>query len=139
MDRRPQILSIAFEFAEYSLQHQLANFAEVCHDRAYHTSSHSRRHFSAGGIMYVPWLLFCLRCHVERLCQWILDVLICNWLGTYLGQSRRLAPIDGTHWQSSCCRYEDMPILRSEGTLPFTRLNALAHSDAETPCFFGCD
>lgn len=26
-----QILSIAFEFAEYSLQHQLANFAEVRH------------------------------------------------------------------------------------------------------------
>lgn len=25
-----QILSIAFEFAEYSLQHQLPNFAEVC-------------------------------------------------------------------------------------------------------------
>ncbi|KAG7445614.1 PSS-domain-containing protein [Guyanagaster necrorhizus] len=38
------ILSIAFELAEYSLQHQLANFAE-----------------------------------------WILDVLICNWIGTYLG------------------------------------------------------
>ncbi|KAH7089387.1 PSS-domain-containing protein [Auriculariales sp. MPI-PUGE-AT-0066] len=38
------ILSIAFEFAEYSLQHQLPNFAE-----------------------------------------WILDVLICNWLGTWLG------------------------------------------------------
>jgi len=26
-----QILSIAFELAEYSLQHQLANFAEVLH------------------------------------------------------------------------------------------------------------
>lgn len=25
-----EILSIAFELAEYSLQHQLANFAEVC-------------------------------------------------------------------------------------------------------------
>ncbi|KAI0772261.1 phosphatidyl serine synthase-domain-containing protein [Irpex lacteus] len=43
------ILSIAFEFAEYSLQHQLANFAECWWD------------------------------------HWILDVLICNWLGTYLG------------------------------------------------------
>ena len=27
--KKPEILSIAFEFAEYSLQHQLANFAEV--------------------------------------------------------------------------------------------------------------
>ncbi|EJD50505.1 PSS-domain-containing protein [Auricularia subglabra TFB-10046 SS5] len=43
------ILSIAFEFAEYSLQHQLANFAECWWD------------------------------------HWILDVLICNWLGTWLG------------------------------------------------------
>ncbi|KAF9240258.1 phosphatidyl serine synthase-domain-containing protein [Melanogaster broomeanus] len=43
------ILSIAFEFAEYSLQHQLPNFAECWWD------------------------------------HWILDVLICNWLGTYLG------------------------------------------------------
>ncbi|KAF5381242.1 hypothetical protein D9757_007900 [Collybiopsis confluens] len=43
------ILSIAFELAEYSLQHQLANFAECWWD------------------------------------HWILDVLICNWLGTYLG------------------------------------------------------
>ncbi|KAH7915454.1 phosphatidyl serine synthase-domain-containing protein [Hygrophoropsis aurantiaca] len=43
------ILSIAFEFAEYSLQHQLANFAECWWD------------------------------------HWILDVLLCNWLGTYLG------------------------------------------------------
>ncbi|KAH9841687.1 phosphatidylserine synthase 2 [Rhodofomes roseus] len=43
------ILSIAFEFAEYSLQHQLANFAECWWD------------------------------------HWILDVLICNWLGIYLG------------------------------------------------------
>ncbi|KII90666.1 hypothetical protein PLICRDRAFT_540747 [Plicaturopsis crispa FD-325 SS-3] len=43
------ILSIAFEFAEYSLQHQLANFAECWWD------------------------------------HWILDVLVCNWLGTYVG------------------------------------------------------
>lgn len=43
------ILSIAFELAEYSLQHQLANFAECWWD------------------------------------HWILDVLICNWIGTYLG------------------------------------------------------
>ncbi|TDL17759.1 phosphatidylserine synthase 2 [Rickenella mellea] len=43
------ILSVAFEFAEYSLQHQLPNFAECWWD------------------------------------HWILDVLICNWLGTYLG------------------------------------------------------
>ncbi|KAJ3973429.1 phosphatidyl serine synthase-domain-containing protein [Lentinula raphanica] len=43
------ILSIAFELAEYSLQHQLANFAECWWD------------------------------------HWILDVLICNWFGTYLG------------------------------------------------------
>jgi phosphatidylserine synthase 2 len=43
------ILSIAFEFAEYSLQHQLANFAECWWD------------------------------------HWLLDVLICNWIGTYLG------------------------------------------------------
>ncbi|KAF6747863.1 phosphatidyl serine synthase-domain-containing protein [Ephemerocybe angulata] len=43
------ILSVAFELAEYSLQHQLANFAECWWD------------------------------------HWVLDVLICNWLGTYLG------------------------------------------------------
>ncbi|KIL00211.1 hypothetical protein PAXRUDRAFT_821916 [Paxillus rubicundulus Ve08.2h10] len=43
------ILSVAFEFAEYSLQHQLPNFAECWWD------------------------------------HWILDVLVCNWLGTYLG------------------------------------------------------
>ncbi|EIN12808.1 PSS-domain-containing protein [Punctularia strigosozonata HHB-11173 SS5] len=43
------ILSIAFEFAEYSLQHQLPNFNECWWD------------------------------------HWILDVLICNWFGTWLG------------------------------------------------------
>lgn len=43
------ILSIAFELAEYSLQHQLANFDECWWD------------------------------------HWILDVLLCNWFGTYLG------------------------------------------------------
>jgi hypothetical protein len=30
LTRLVEILSIAFELAEYSLQHQLANFAEVC-------------------------------------------------------------------------------------------------------------
>ncbi|KAF7299857.1 Phosphatidylserine synthase 2 [Mycena chlorophos] len=43
------ILSVAFEMAEYSLQHQLPNFAECWWD------------------------------------HWILDVLLCNWLGTHLG------------------------------------------------------
>jgi len=43
------ILSIAFELAEYSLSHQLANFNECWWD------------------------------------HWILDVLVCNWFGTYLG------------------------------------------------------
>ncbi|KAJ7250048.1 phosphatidyl serine synthase-domain-containing protein [Mycena haematopus] len=43
------ILSIAFELAEYSLAHQLANFNECWWD------------------------------------HWILDVLLCNWVGTYLG------------------------------------------------------
>ncbi|KAJ7490545.1 phosphatidyl serine synthase-domain-containing protein [Mycena latifolia] len=43
------ILSIAFELAEYSLQHQLPNFAECWWD------------------------------------HWVLDVLLCNWIGTYLG------------------------------------------------------
>ncbi|KIY68453.1 PSS-domain-containing protein [Cylindrobasidium torrendii FP15055 ss-10] len=43
------ILSVAFELAEYSLQHQLANFAECWWD------------------------------------HWILDVLLCNWLGIVLG------------------------------------------------------
>ncbi|KAF7985963.1 hypothetical protein HWV62_43920 [Athelia sp. TMB] len=42
------ILSVAFELAEYSLAHQLANFG-------------------------------------EQILQWLLDVLICNWIGTYLG------------------------------------------------------
>ena len=44
-----QILSIAFEFAEYSLAHQLANFNECWWD------------------------------------HWVLDVLLCNWFGTYVG------------------------------------------------------
>ncbi|KZP18570.1 PSS-domain-containing protein [Athelia psychrophila] len=43
------ILSVAFELAEYSLEHHLANFAECWWD------------------------------------HWLLDVLICNWIGTYLG------------------------------------------------------
>ncbi|KAM3581768.1 hypothetical protein VKS41_005928 [Umbelopsis sp. WA50703] len=43
------ILSIMFEVMEYSLQHQLANFAECWWD------------------------------------HWLLDVLICNWAGIYLG------------------------------------------------------
>ncbi|CAG8436546.1 6212_t:CDS:2 [Ambispora gerdemannii] len=43
------ILSIMFEIMEYSLQHQLPNFAECWWD------------------------------------HWILDVLICNWAGLYLG------------------------------------------------------
>jgi len=43
------ILSVAFELAEYSLQHQLPNFAECWWD------------------------------------HWLLDVLICNWFGTYIG------------------------------------------------------
>jgi hypothetical protein len=30
LTRLVEILSVAFELAEYSLQHQLANFAEVC-------------------------------------------------------------------------------------------------------------
>ena len=42
-------LSIFFEFLEYSLQHQLPNFAECWWD------------------------------------HWILDVLVCNWLGLWLG------------------------------------------------------
>ncbi|KAJ3731451.1 phosphatidyl serine synthase-domain-containing protein [Lentinula guzmanii] len=60
------ILSIAFELAEYSLQHQLANFAECWWD---HVS------------------IFVLLCdyHFVHNMQWILDVLVCNWLGTYLG------------------------------------------------------
>ncbi|KAF8956530.1 phosphatidylserine synthase 2 [Flammula alnicola] len=41
---------IAFELAEYSLQHQLPNFAECWWD------------------------------------HWILDVMVCNWLGTYLAR-----------------------------------------------------
>ena len=43
------ILSILFELSEYSLEHQLPNFAECWWD------------------------------------HWILDVLVCNWLGIYLG------------------------------------------------------
>ncbi|KAJ7892324.1 phosphatidylserine synthase 2 [Mycena olivaceomarginata] len=43
------ILSITFELAEYSLQHQLPNFNECWWD------------------------------------HWVLDVLVCNWIGTYVG------------------------------------------------------
>lgn len=43
------ILSVMFEFCEYSLQHQLPNFAECWWD------------------------------------HWLMDVLICNWLGIWMG------------------------------------------------------
>ncbi|CAE6482472.1 unnamed protein product [Rhizoctonia solani] len=69
------ILSIAFEFAEYSLQHQLPNFAECWWDH---------------------WVLDVLLCNWlgiyvgMRTCayfevKWVLDVLLCNWLGIYVG------------------------------------------------------
>ncbi|THH05664.1 hypothetical protein EW145_g4634 [Phellinidium pouzarii] len=73
------ILSIAFEFAEYSLQHQLANFAECWWD------------------------------------HWILDVLICNWLGTYLGNLLETFILDIPHPLEKY-RDEDLSVLRSEGT-----------------------
>ncbi|CAE6523110.1 unnamed protein product, partial [Rhizoctonia solani] len=59
------ILSIAFEFAEYSLQHQLPNFAECWWD------------------------------------HWVLDVLLCNWLGIYVGM-RTCAYFEVKHftWRS---------------------------------------
>ncbi|CAE6448392.1 unnamed protein product [Rhizoctonia solani] len=59
------ILSIAFELAEYSLQHQLPNFAECWWD------------------------------------HWVLDVLLCNWLGIYVGM-RTCAYFEVKHftWRS---------------------------------------
>lgn len=44
-----QILSVAFELAEYSLEHQLPNFAEVCYRRTVQFANSPI--FSAGGTM----------------------------------------------------------------------------------------
>ena len=79
-----QILSVAFEFAEYSLQHQLANFEEVLPSPLLRFAT----------ITYIYTVLVGPRefnthttspMFVELPLQWILDVLICNWLGAYLG------------------------------------------------------
>ncbi|KAK0445715.1 phosphatidyl serine synthase-domain-containing protein [Armillaria borealis] len=80
------ILSIAFELAEYSLQHQLANFAEVrlllplvpaC--------LISECLLSVGGTMYVVHYANKETAAYPLSFKWVLDVLICNWVGTYLG------------------------------------------------------
>ncbi|KZT23395.1 phosphatidylserine synthase 2 [Neolentinus lepideus HHB14362 ss-1] len=63
------ILSIAFELAEYSLQHQLPNFGECWWD---HVSILMQ---FCGALPHNNWFII----------KWVLDVLICNWLGTYLG------------------------------------------------------
>ena len=82
-----QILSIAFEFAEYSLQHQLPNFAEVGRTPS-STISVSVFNIDA---LFTVLVGSCERAarwaapaSDERI-QWILDVLVCNWIGTYLG------------------------------------------------------
>ncbi|KAJ7740231.1 phosphatidyl serine synthase-domain-containing protein [Mycena maculata] len=64
------ILSIAFELAEYSLQHQLPNFNECWWD------------------------------------HWVLDVLVCNWIGTYLGMKT--------------CQYLQVKPYEWRGTTPST-------------------
>jgi phosphatidylserine synthase 2 len=83
-----EILSIAFELAEYSLQHQLPNFAEVC----FFSYPPVMTQLSSG---FQCWWDHVRTFHISPLTslsenalftsQWVLDVLICNWLGTYAG------------------------------------------------------
>ena len=107
-----QILSIAFELAEYSLQHQLANFAEVCFYKDHSNLILSCPHISVGGIMYVVRPLIHIVCHNSS--QWILDVLICNWIGTYLGMYPNTTKIFSRWDYPFLHRDESMSILRSK-------------------------
>lgn len=71
------ILSVMFEVMEYSLQHQLNNFAECWWD---HVSSFNGKFFIIN--IYFKTIFAFLKIHYI---QWILDVLICNWVGLYFG------------------------------------------------------
>ncbi|KAJ7506718.1 PSS-domain-containing protein [Mycena galericulata] len=99
------ILSIAFELAEYSLQHQLPNFNECWWD------------------------------------HWILDVLVCNWIGTYLGMKtcqylevkpyewRGLPPVEAGAATSSS--QPTSPVV--DRASPFTAISAPPAPPAPTP------
>jgi hypothetical protein len=110
---RAQILSIAFELAEYSLQHQLANFAEVCFSVWSFDRLFIICHISVGGIMYVILPIAHIICHNSS--QWILDVLICNWIGTYLGmfpQFHKYSHVSITHYSigMKVCQYFEVKV-----------------------------
>lgn len=88
------ILSIAFEFAEYSLQHQLANFAECWWD------------------------------------HWILDVLLCNWFGLFVGMKtceylqvkhfswRKIRPFSFAHTRRFSFRHKQSVSIEDEELTP---------------------
>ena len=64
------ILSIMFEIMEYSLAHQLPNFAECWWDHVGWTNSITQ---SLCGLTIIHAL------------QWILDLILTNWVGTVIG------------------------------------------------------
>ncbi|KAI9148601.1 hypothetical protein H9P43_010082 [Blastocladiella emersonii ATCC 22665] len=69
------ILSVMFEICEYSLQHQLPNFAECWWD------------------------------------HWIVDVLVCNWLGIYLGMKTcEYLEMKGYSWRG----FHELPSYRAK-------------------------
>lgn len=72
------IISVMFEFLEYSLEHQLPNFSECWWD-----------HVGAAGKAQPGWARAVISGPVVNsspfLTQWIMDVLICNGLGIYCG------------------------------------------------------
>lgn len=69
---------------------------------------------SVGGIMYVIILMVHVFCHNSS--QWILDVLICNWIGTYLGKLRHLSQnhshVGITHYSigMKVCQYLEVKV-----------------------------
>jgi phosphatidylserine synthase 2 len=66
-------MSISFELLEYSLQHQLPNFSECWWD---HVSANPYKSFHK--TFGSELILFLFK-------KWILDFLVCNGLGIYLG------------------------------------------------------
>lgn len=73
------IISVMFEFLEYSLEHQLPNFSECWWD-------HVRAFVVVGvGSRFDIRMVDVRGCVMNLLSQWIMDVLLCNGLGIYCG------------------------------------------------------
>ncbi|KAF3855123.1 hypothetical protein F7725_023178 [Dissostichus mawsoni] len=68
------IISVMFEFLEYSLEHQLPNFSECWWD-------HASINITALPLCIPKSLQVCLSMEFT----WIMDVLVCNGLGIYCG------------------------------------------------------